>query len=205
LFAPPARRRSRGACRCGRDKGGPGHHAVTRSALDAARRLADSGAQGRRRGCSQGFRTGHVGRNSFHASGRLGYVARVDGGSARGRRSMTRWSLGARVGSVFLIWCVLASLLGLWGFQVGTARGPIPGGCGCFNPVAILVRIGWGVFGAFAGVSIVSAAMALVGLVLYTRSMRRGARAEVAVDESVPGVMVDAWLSEVAEAEARDS
>ena len=118
---------------------------------------------------------------------------------------MTRWLLGAWVGCVFLIWCVLASLAGLWGFQLGAARGPIPGGCGCFNPVAILVMIGWGVSGAFAGVSIVSAVMALVGLVLYTRSMPRGARAEVVVDESVLGLKVDAWLSEVAEAEARDS
>ena len=117
---------------------------------------------------------------------------------------MTRWSLGARVGSVFLIWCVLASLAGLWGFLVGAARGPVPGGCGCFNPVAVLVVIGWEVFGAFAGVSIVSAGMALVGLVLYTRLMPHRPRAEV-VDESVPGLKVDAWLTEVAEAEARDT
>jgi hypothetical protein len=46
--------------------------------------------------------------------------------------------------------------------------------------------------------------MALVGLVLYTRSMPHRPGAEV-VDESVPGLKVDAWLTEVAEAEARDT
>ena len=118
---------------------------------------------------------------------------------------MTRWSLGARVGAVFLVWCVLASVAGLWGFQVGAARGPIPGGCGCFNPVAIPVVIGWAVLGALAGVAMVSAGMGLVGLGLYIRAMRRGTSAEVVVDESVPHHPVDEWLSQVAEAEARDS
>ncbi len=64
------------------------------------------------------------------------------------------------------------------------------------------MAIGWAVLGALAGVAIVSAAMGLVGLALFARSIRRGARPEVVVDDSVPVPHVDAWLSEVAEAEA---
>ena len=55
LFVPPARGGEEDPAVVVRSRVARGHHAVTRSALDAARRLADSGAQGARRWRSQGF------------------------------------------------------------------------------------------------------------------------------------------------------
>lgn len=118
---------------------------------------------------------------------------------------MGRWSVGARVGSTFLTWCVLAGFVGLWGWQLGTARGPVPGGCGCFDPLAIPLVLGWGFLGALVGVLLVSAVMAAVGLLLYARSRPGRRLAEGAPDESAPRLDVDAWLSGAAEPEAHRS
>ena len=111
---------------------------------------------------------------------------------------MGRWTRGAQVAGVFLTWCVLSGVVAAWGWQYAAERGPVPGGCGCFNAAAIPIVVGWALLGALAGVAVVSAVMGAVGLGLFVRHRRRAVEPGSGVEAS-PAVDLDAWLSDVAE------
>lgn len=110
---------------------------------------------------------------------------------------MGHWSRGAKVAVVFLVWCVLCSVVGTWGWKYGYDHGPLPDDCGCGSPAFIPIVIGWGLIGALAGVAVVSAVMGAAGLALFIRARQGGG--DLDPEEATAGKpALDDWLSEVA-------
>jgi hypothetical protein len=75
-------------------------------------------------------------------------------------------------------WCVGSAFAAVWVWRFGWTHGPVPGGCGCFNPGALLFSVVWGVVGAVAAVLVWSAVAASAGLGLFLRLGRSSAEAE---------------------------
>ena len=70
------------------------------------------------------------------------------------------------------VWCVGSGLSLVWGWRYGWRHGPVPGGCGCFNPAVLVASISWGILGAGGAVAVWSALFGAVGLAAYLRTGR---------------------------------
>ena len=68
-----------------------------------------------------------------------------------------------------LVWCIGAAAALVWGWRFGWVHGPLPGGCGCFNPADLVLSVVWGVLGALAAVVVWSALVGAVGLAVFLR------------------------------------
>lgn len=77
-------------------------------------------------------------------------------------------------GAAALLWLVGSAVAVVLGWRYGWSHGPVPGGCGCFNPAVLLVSTGWGAAGSVGAAAVWSALVAAFGLAVFL--MRRPTR-----------------------------
>lgn len=98
-------------------------------------------------------------------------------------------------------WGALAAGIAALGWIIGMRKGPVPGGCQCFNPLGLPFVLGWGPLGALVAVLVFCVISVGVGLALLVRSRRRTRGFGVETD-SESAVDLDGWLGERAEEQA---